>query len=199
MIKIQIGEEPVSDNLLEILGFISSILGSVAWPAAAVIIAIVFRPAIARILSSITKLDMWGVSAEIDKALSSAEVSAQQENHNASPLDVYTDPDAVAVLGLPPEAIVMMEWRKIEQLIVQIVSPEKDGLKTFTLMAQLGVLNRKGVPPTILNIIRNLREIKSNVTHGNDINRGDAMRFYELSQQVLTALRQVIEGDAEVA
>lgn len=195
MIKIQIGHDSIATEAPEWFGLVSSLISSLAWPLVALLIAFWFKEPISTLLSKINKVSFGGASAEIENMLKSAEKQALEEPASEQGRSDYADPAALNILSLPPEAIVMLEWRQLEKLTAQLIaSRDEEILHRMSPMAQLNRLKTKGLPATTIDIISSLRKIRNEVTHGGDINLAEALRFYDLSQQVQGTIRRALEA-----
>jgi hypothetical protein len=81
------------------LQFISSIVGSLAWPVCSVIIALVFRKRLSDLLAKLLKLNLpGGISAEFEKGLAKVEGAATI----ADATEVMPEPGKIEITGYAP-------------------------------------------------------------------------------------------------
>ncbi|WP_417794621.1 hypothetical protein [Terasakiella pusilla] len=79
MFEVKIGEVSSSTETMSWLEFVASLVGNLAWPVAAVIIAFAFKKQISNLLSKIQKLSWGDNSIELAEKLDNAEAIALTE------------------------------------------------------------------------------------------------------------------------
>lgn len=65
-----------------------------------------------------------------------------------------------------------------------------DTSKMTPAARRLRLAKSSSVSAVTISIIEDLSKIRNTVTHGGDISRAEAVRFFELSQQVKSELRK---------
>ena len=189
MISLTVGQADTGTDWLE---WSASILSALAWPLAALVIALIFRR---HLLALFTRLDelSWGdKSARFARKLDSLE-------SQAPPLAL--DPEAgpelalsgdhsrfLRLLDLSPNAAVLDSWSGIEHALQGLALGAQlataDALQAAHLLEQRGVL-----PARTVGMIGEMRALRNAAAHNQAISVSDALRFRNLAKGVLNEIR----------
>lgn len=206
-----------SDHAMTLLEFAASLIGSLAWPAAAVIIAALFRRQIAELLAKIQKLSWGDKVVDFSEKMDELERTAREanaESHAEVEADApparedtpKTDPAVEdrfqRLLAISPAAAVLDAWRPLEERFRELTNNPnrvrvRDSMDRFLLeLVAQGVVSNN-----IRNMALELQNLRNIAAHkGQDISAADAVRFRDVSRQVLRALSRVeIQADGSVA
>lgn len=199
MLELKIGN---ADDAMDWLTFISSLVGSVAWPIAAFAIAFLFRSQIRKLIDRIKRLSMGDNSVDFGERLDEAEAEAgavtvipeaAAPEENALPLP---DERTQQLIALSPAAAVLDSWRVIERKTLRMaarissgVGRSRDGRKMFTFRGAAKILLDGGiVPSNIYALLLDLQQLRNAAAHNEDVSKADAIRFTVLSAELLRFL-----------
>lgn len=188
MIEVKIGSGEAG---LGALDFIASIVGSLAWPTAAIVIAFAFRKQISGLLNKIRRLQWGDTSVELADQLDKIETASQAipvlQNEPPPPLpnDRFQQ-----LLEISPSAAILDSWRGVEQMLRQNASDHLDNNNKFRSPAQIAKTLRdsESISSSIYEMIRDLQGIRNVAAHQREVSPTDAYRFNELAEKVTKAL-----------
>jgi hypothetical protein len=184
-------QEKITETGMGKLDFIASLVGSLAWPIAAVIIALVFHKQIGLLLAKVKTLK-WGDAAvdftdKLDKAENKAEAIAGQTNSNDTPLVAAPSERFHQLLSISPNAAILDSWSEVESEIKKL--GKRHG---FTdILARPGrmgdeLVKSGALPIGIYDMLAEMRSMRNQAAHGAQTTPEDALRFYQLSRRSLT-------------
>ncbi len=184
----------------------ASIIGSVAWPIAIIIVALLFRRQITALLRSIRKLS-WGdatvdFSAELDKI-----ERKTQDSPEATVVQAEPNSDAEVrfnrLLEISPAAAVLDAWLPIETRLRALGRQYQEsssyetqrGLGSGMSMQVRQVINMLGAKgyakTSALKILGELQHLRNAAAHHGDVSVVDAIRFKTLAASALAALEGI--------
>jgi hypothetical protein len=212
MVEMKIGDAK-ADDAMDWLTFISSIVGSIAWPIAAFAIAYLFRLQIKALLSRIKTLRMGDNAVDFGEKLEEAEAVAGAV--------AVAEPVAEATIELGPvtqqppatrpfptehtvwmenrimpaqlrgsaEYAILAEWHKLEAEVHEIAEPLfKNSLlgerrPPFRSVAR-ALLAEGIISSGTHSLLVELQELRNTVVHNpQELTRVDAIRFSTLAEQ----------------
>jgi hypothetical protein len=194
MLELKIGDAGSGMGWMD---FTASLVGSLAWPVAAVIIAMVFHKQIAGLLGKVKSLK-WGEAAvdfatKLDKA----------EDNAAALTDQVGDPPALpalppsdrfqALLGISPNAAILDAWSQVDTQIRALGRHHglsESPARPTRLWDEL--VKTHALPIGIINMLNEMRMMRNAAAHGAETTPTDALRFQELSQRVLALIENVL-------
>jgi hypothetical protein len=185
--------DKVADTGMGWLDFVASLVGSLAWPFAAVIIALVFHKQIATLLAKVKTLK-WGDAAvdftdKLDKAESEVDALSVPQGEQTLPPPPAPSGRFHDLLAISPNAAILDTWAEVESEIAKLGSHH--GLtESPARPSRLGdELVKTGVLPIgFTKMIHEMRLMRNAAAHGAKTTQEDALRFYQLSQRVLALL-----------
>lgn len=185
------------DDAMDWLTFISSTLGSLAWPAIVFGIAYLFREQIGRLIDRIKKVSVGDKSVDFAERLDEAEAEATTalppavaEPAPAAALDART----TQLIALSPSAAIVTTWRQIEAEVTKRAVPlisrfgasatNRDGRVSFRASAKM-LLQSGHISASTYALLLDLNEMRNRASHGEEeLTVADATRFTLLAQQV---------------
>ncbi|MBC9031823.1 hypothetical protein IAG41_05420 [Sphingomonas sp. JC676] len=184
-------KEKVAVTGMGVLDFIASLVDSLAWPLAAVIIALVFHKQIGSLVAKVKTLK-WGEAAvdfteKLDKVETEAEALAHATDGQDTPA-VAAAPSGRfhELLAISPNAAILDTWSEVENEIRKlgkhhglVDSPARPS-RIGDQLVQSGVL-----PVGIHKMLAEMRSMRNQAAHGAQTTPEDALRFYQLSQRTL--------------
>lgn len=182
-------KEKAAETGMGVLDFVASLVNSLAWPLAAVAIALIFHKQIGALLAKVKTLK-WGEAAvdfteKLDKVETEAAALADQadEQDTATPAAPRRFHE---LLAISPNAAILDSWSEVESEIRKlgkhhglIDSPARPG-RIGDQLVQSGVL-----PTGVQKMLAEMRSMRNQAAHGAQTTPEDALRFYQLSQRTL--------------
>lgn len=177
------------------LALTAEILGALAWPIAALVIALLFRRPLLSLLGRLDQLS-WG-----DKSARFAQQLDRLESEAAPSLSDTDDCEAPAapalsgdhgrflkLLDLSPGAAVLDSWSRVEDEL-QILA-HAHHVATSDAGEAGDALQRRGVlPARTVDMIAEMRALRNAAAHDQAISVSDALRFRNLAKGVLNEIR----------
>ncbi len=180
----------VTETGMGVLDFIASMVGSLAWPLAAVVIALVFHKQVGLLLAKVKTLK-WGEAAvdfteKLDKVESAAAAIADQTDSHDSSSPAAPSGRFHELLAISPNAAILDSWSEVENEIRKL--GKHHGLTDSPARpSRIGdELVKSGVLPIgIYKMLSEMRSMRNQAAHGAQTTPEDALRFYQLSQRTL--------------
>jgi hypothetical protein len=178
------------------LDFISSIVGSVAWPFAIVIASLIFRGPLSQLLKRITEVEVFGNKAVFSDELKKAELVAEAlpaQIENAEP-PLPPDEAYLKLANLSPPAAVMESYKKVAAVIDEWQNaqgmthpPTNEGFVDWLLKD--GALSAGEY-----DLYRTVRQTRNIAVHSNSskITAGEAIAYKDLCDNLAGVLRRAI-------
>ncbi len=195
VVQLVVGKPEKADEGMSGLEFTSSAISSLAWPVAAVIIAVLFRTQIAGLLNKIRKFTWGDKAVDFAEQLDKAEKTAQAIPPNpdvqpAPPVQGMPDERFEQLVALSPNAAIIETWGKVENAINDLARDYKvETAKLRTTTELVNMLKSRGlVNVQTLVIVDELRKLRNTAAHNQPTTTTDAFRFKELSDKVLAVL-----------
>jgi hypothetical protein len=185
------------------LQFSASVIGSVIWPLAILVIVFIFREEVARLLKQAKKLGAAGISVELSERVAAARNSAsivQGEQDARAPETTKLDPITLELARTFPEAAVVQAYRELERVLQQIKAHLADGKPHRTSEEVVQALYDKGeISKSVVQLFEDLRQAKNSAAHakGEDtLTRGEAMELAEQAKLLTGLLQKILQGMA---
>lgn len=175
------------------LSFISNMTNALAWPIALIVIALIFKRPIVEILQKVRKLSYGETSIELD--IEKAE--EQLKEAIPDPVQPEASPEIEQrfdrLVKISPAAAITDAWKSIETELRRISDwlgyDQKRPVRTLSVLARL--VQRNLLSAEIAETVNELRNIRNSAAHSDDISPDLALRFYDMSVQVLNELKSV--------
>ncbi|TNM59852.1 hypothetical protein [Aliirhizobium smilacinae] len=197
MLELKIGHDDSGLGGMGGLDFAASIVSSLAWPLAAVIIAWFFRSQIGGLLAKVRKLT-WGdkvldFAEKLDEIEESAPMPDAQPEGVGLNANELPDPRLQQLIALSPNAAILDAWRpvelKIQELAKLITSTNPKEIQRQSTGQNIKRIYEMGFIPTgTFQTLRSLLELRNAAAHGRDVEPVDAVRFYNLTQDVMMVM-----------
>lgn len=189
-------EAKAAEAAMNWLEFIASLVGSLAWPVAAAIIALVFHKQVSGLLAKVKTLKWGEASVDFTEKLDQAE-------NEADALPVQTgDQPAVPppapsgrfhdLLAISPNAAILDTWSEVESAVRKL--GKHHGLtESSARPSRVGdELVKTGVLPVgVHKMLTEMRAMRNAAAHGAATTPEDALRFYQLSQRTLAVIENL--------
>jgi hypothetical protein len=176
--------------------FAASVVGSLAWPVAVVVIVFIFKDRIRLLIGHIRKIGAGGVNVElsekVEEAIDAGKV-VQVEKGIAAPDIAGLDPTLLQLTKSFPEAALIQSFKELEALILRIRERMPDGRPYRNLYEVLKALEKlEFIPASATALFQSLREARNAAAHGkgeeelSSTEAIDLIRQIKLLQSVLT-------------
>jgi hypothetical protein len=194
VIDLRVGDE-------EAMGWLSwsaSVVHSLAWPVAAVVIAFIFRAQISGLLDKIRRLT-WGdkvvdFAGELDQIEAAIRIDApprSEPSERSRPL--LGDERFEALLAISPAAAILDAWVPTEMLIEELtegLSPSgrrgrRSTSQHLDILVEAGVITQ-----SVAALTRQLLALRNAAAHGGAVTAADAYRFRDLSDEMIDRLEE---------
>lgn len=182
---------------MSVLEFIAAMAKALAWPAAAVIVAVVFRSQLRGLLSQpVRRFKVGPIEAEWDRTVAEAQVELDQPGVPTPSLPP-TGPvstELAEVAERSPTAAVMEAHatieRELRQLLVDSGVPDNELRAGAAGLARLGV-ERSVVTKETLSAVEGISVLRNLAAHGRagEITSERAVDYLALADAVLYAIR----------
>jgi hypothetical protein len=178
--------------------FVSSVIASLAWPLAIVLIVLNFKPEIKRLLSQIRKLGAAGLNLEL-----SDQVKEIQEVGEAVELEKKDEPREISVIdpGLMnlaqsfPEAAVLQSFKSVEAVLLTIRQRLPDDKPHRNLNEVLKALaDDNQISQTVVTLFQSLRQARNTAAHGSGkLTQGEAVELISQMKNLQNLLEAVLK------
>ena len=179
--------------------FISSVVGSLAWPIATVAVLIVFRVQVGRLISQVRKIGAGGVNVELAERVESVRTAGELvEAEQKVPLPAASKIDS-AILELAknfPEAAFLQSFKQLEAVILQIRSRLPDDKPHRNLNEVLQqLLAKEYISSSVVELFNQLRRARNEAAHGKGeegLSPGEALELIRQTSLLEDLLKQVM-------
>jgi hypothetical protein len=188
MISLTVGP---ADSAMDWLGWTASVLGSLAWPLSALVIALIFRRPLLALLARLDELSWGDKSARFARQLDRLESEAAPLPPEPDGPEIVLSGDHarfLKLLDLSPGAAVLDSWSRVEEalqsLAITHAVARPDASDAGRALQKRGVL-----PARTVGMIGEMRRLRNAAAHDQDISVADALRFRNLAKGVLNEIR----------
>ncbi len=172
--------------------FVASLVSSLAWPVAVVIVAVVFRGPIGGMIERLEHVKGPGFEgwAKVEAATRKAVATSPKTQPNAPVSGSLTEKMA-DLAGVAPGGAVAMAWTEVEKLLSQkmqatgLPAERISGIRGAEAALQAGVINQETA-----TAIRGLATLRNMVVHGgaDDLDTARALDYLALADAVIFAI-----------
>ena len=175
---------------MDTLTFISSIVSSLAWPTAAVILAVLFRVPLQKAFDRLKTAEVPGFKAEFEDRLKQAEKQADKAALPPAPPAPEHD-------DRPPSSRIFESWRELEAYLNDMYMRHKGSRPRYTdlreFLYELG--SKSLIPRESIAIFNDLRGIRNQAVHprgeGQDVTSLQADEFANLTARLMQQLKLI--------
>ena len=184
--------------------FISSIVSSLAWPAAVAFIVYLLRHPIGNVIGSLRKLSYRGAEAEFGRSLDKAETAARQAEIPQTTAQLSASAsnwentsagwgESTSLADVSPRAAVIEAWLRLEREVLELaqIAGIDLGTRRLSIVALVKQLQEQGVvDPTVAEVIEQLRRARNVHERTYTVSPGDAAEYVQLAERVAATLRE---------
>ena len=192
-------------SAMDWLTFLSSLTGSLAWPATAITVVLILRKPLRGLLPLVQKLSYKGlelefgervkeVRAQVARELPEAAGPAQRQSRDERALG--------ALAAVSPRAAVLEAWREVELAALgaaQRLADEGFGPVPQTLTQQALAFLERSLDGTAVRLLRSLRALRNQAAHAPDfaLSTDSALEYAASADAVARYLEGIgLEGKA---
>lgn len=186
------------------LQFISSIVGSLAWPSAVVALAVLLRQPLAKLIPMIRSLKYKDLQIDLGEQLAVVQENVEAAGEEPVKPSEQLPPSFQTLADIDPRAAILSAWLPVESKLNEIGEqlsrhPETDLRKGSIRLAvsDMDIVNSlwgKGlVDQVTVGAILRLRRIRNDAVHlsEKDITSQDALQMASMCDWVLTQLSKI--------
>ena len=180
--------------------FFASVVGSLAWPVAAITIVYIFKNQLRSLIGHIRKIGAGGVNVElsekVEEAVDAGEV-VQAEKGLIAPDVVGLDPTLLQLGKTFPEAALIQSLKELEALILQIRERMPGARRSRNLYEVLKALEKQQfIPQSAVALFQSLREARNAAAHGKGeeaLSSSEALDLIRQIKLLQEVLRQALD------
>lgn len=178
--------------------FFASVIGSVAWPLAVVVIVLLFRKELRRLLSLVRKFGAGGLSVELSDQVEAVRGAAEAVEAESATSDVVPlDPAMLALVKSFPAAAVLQTFKELEGVLLKIRARLPDDKPHRNLNEVLNVLlDQNYISSSVIALFQRLRETRNIVAHSRDeeeMTSGEAIELVREIKRLQNLLNGVLD------
>jgi hypothetical protein len=188
------------DPLMDWKQFFASLVGSLAWPLAAVTIVYVFKDQFRLLIGHIKRIGAGGVNVELSEKVEEAVVAGevvQVEKGLIAPDVIGLDPTLLQLAKSFPEAALIQSFKELEYLILQIRERMPDARPSRNLYEVLKALEKQQfIPQSAIALFQSLREARNAAAHGKGeeaLSSSEALDLIRQIKLLQEVLRQALD------
>lgn len=180
------------------LQFTSSIIGSLAWPAAVVWLAYLLRSPLAKLIPRVRSLKYGDFHVDIGEQIEAAKEQVDAENEAAAAPPLPEPPLSFKSLAeADPRAAILSAWLPVEGELNELVNTSGGDGSRRPMALQIEDLGHRGVlNRSLVKTLLDLRRIRNTAVHltGDNVDFNDAIKMGEMCQQVSAQLKIINEN-----
>ena len=191
----------LSENDVDWLTFIATVITSLAWPSAAVLLVLVLREPIKALLPLLQRIKYKELEVEFGKRVEEVREEVARglpgETILTSPAD---ESSAFAHLAeVSPRSAVLEAWRKVELAAleaVEAIGGEPLRKKTLTFQAIRLLEQKEPLDRSVISLLRDLRGLRNEAAHAPNfaLARESALEYAASASAVARYLKKVADG-----
>lgn len=172
---------------MDLLTFLASVIGSVAWPVAAIWIAFLFRAQIVSLLERVRRLSLGGNTVEFEERL--AEVESEALAAAPEPSAQVLDDRTLQLVSVAPLAAINESWVRLEIKLGSLAAPkvamEQNWRSPPHFLHLTSAVRAAGlISPQAEALLQSLYTLRGDVlAKGSDVTTDEAVRFVTLTEK----------------
>lgn len=201
------------DGHVSWLGFVDSLVRSLAWPAVVLIAALLFRTEVAGLVARLTHLKVPGGEVTFGEGLAKAENTFEKFQASATGAEAASgqpegaDSDEAGNVDsepVEPSALVLRSWEHLSEEIIGLANARVPGVRATNAASAAAALERAGVVNDLfVETANELRQLRNAVAHAKEIpTPGSAIAYADQARELQAACRalaQLRNGRGETA
>lgn len=180
--------------------FLASIVGSLAWPVAAVVVVYVFKDQLRLLIGRIKKVGAGGWNVELSEKVEEAVDAGklvQAEKGIVAPDVIGLDPTLLQLAKSFPEAALIQSFKELEAQILEIRARLPDGRPYRNLYEVMKVLEKSQlIPASAVALFQRLREARNAAAQGKteeELSSSEALDLIRQIKLLQTVLKPALD------
>lgn len=181
---------------MDIWTFASSLFSSIAWPIAAVVIAILLRKPFSSLLKDVRKLKWNGLEAEFGADLGIAQDLIDQDANVSSRVltnEVIPKDHRELLLKLAelsPRSVVLEAWREVETAIANALGANTETNKTVAGIRPQKLLDAGLIDDAEYQLLSILKDLRNRAAHERQffLGKEDAVEYALMANRIVSTL-----------
>lgn len=199
---------------MDLLTFISSIIGSLVWPATIAIIIWTFRDPLSKRLRALSKFEYKDLTIDFRREMAELETAAlniqsstpDDKKSNAKPTQLEKeiiprsrDEDVAQVAQVSPSAAISVSWSMVERALLLAAlrlaltpdgSPRSSASQNIRSLHDADAIDRE-----TFGVLERMRQIRNKTVGGEyanaDISTKDALEYHQLARDMVKKLGEL--------
>lgn len=181
------------------LQFFSSVIGSLAWPSAVVLLAILIRAPLAKVIPRLRTIKYGDLHLDIGEQIDAVKEEVEAIDESPSQ-DVDEVPVSFRALAkTDARAAVLSAWIPLETELIEIASKLNEevwrgsGARNSVMFINRALLGEGLIDKATFGALEQLRRIRNSAVHatGEGVTFDDAMNMAEVCQRMIGLLKQI--------
>jgi len=193
---------------MDLLTFLSSIAGSIAWPAAVLLSVLILRRPLTRLLPHLRRAHFKDLDLEFGETLKKLEHKADDAKlpePTEPPPWAYDSPDEWTfrdyierLAPISPRVAISEAWRYVELALRDAAGQGLENKHVSTVQVARTLLATGKLPRDAVSLIEDLRSLRNKAVHSSDFDLGtdQAVEFAALAERLLATISIArLQGD----
>lgn len=179
------------------LDFFSSIISSLAWPGAIVLLAWLMKDELRGLVNSlrITRFKLKDFEAEFAESMNSIEKEISDPAVRDKVADEPVPQEYKKLLDVDPNYAVLDAWKDLEARVVELSVRKFDNPKTWPVRRHiLDLVKRDVLPPEVGSALEELNHARNQIVHARDykLEKNAATRYIDLAADMVGFLMRIM-------
>jgi hypothetical protein len=183
------------------LTFIATVIGSLAWPLAVVLLVIVLRKPIKQLFPHLQRLKYKEFELEFGKRVEEVRDEVARELPGETPIALLADESSplARLAEVSPRSAVLEAWRDVELAALDVaraIGGESFRNKTLTFQAILLLEQKEAFDRNVISLLRDLRGLRNEAAHAPDfaLTKEIALQYVVNASAVARHIRKLKEN-----
>jgi hypothetical protein len=169
--------------------FVAALANAIAWPFAAIVIALIAKGPLSHLITRITEMNFGGMNAKFDAKLANATEKVFANTNAVPPIEPGAGLDLLPLAERSPRAAILEAWTRLERTLRDQVK-SKNVSSTEASASLTGLLTvarrEKIIDANLYESLNSLRVLRNLAVHGptEDLSFEKAKEFLVLADAV---------------
>lgn len=189
---------------MDALTFTAEAIKALAWPVAAVAVALMIRKPVIQLIPFLRRLKYKEIEFEFSKELAQLKFdvtasapASSKEKEDASSAQIASSNRLLNIASISTSAAILEAWSELESASVAVASSfwgqsPSDAFKNYSKLGEY-LVQCKVIDEKQLLVFNKLRELRNKAAHAIDLNlsEGEARTYIELATALIAHIRAV--------
>lgn len=178
------------------LTFISGIVAALAWPAAIVVIALLFRAQIIALMQDVRRLRVGDLELHLGDDVERIREEVNEVRDDPDFEDVPVDPGLMGLIESHPHLAVLEGWKRLERTILDFTTRRLGVDRGKPIQFHLQALASSGrLPGPMMKTIEDIHGVRNRAAHELDVHvsRGTAYILLDTMADIEAYLSKLME------